>query len=107
MIWFEKWVYQAETSNPKDETFSLTDQLRRSASSIAANIAEGSGSESKKDFSRSLSIAIKSAYESVSHLEIAESQGYISEDERESLYREVEILTKRIRSFRSWLIKNS
>ena len=64
-IIFTNNIYTATKVFPPEERFSLTDQLRRSASSIAANIAEGSGSSSKKDFSHYLDIAIKSTYETV------------------------------------------
>jgi four helix bundle protein len=100
-------IYHITKQFPREETYSLVDQLRRSCSSIAANIAEGSGSSSKKDFCHYLDIAIKSLYESVSHLQLAKEQGYITEQQRNILYEEAEYLAKKIRSFRNTLIKNS
>lgn len=67
-IVFTSKIYQITRNFPSQELFSLVDQLRRAASSIAANIAEGSGSSTTKDFVRYLDIAIKSCYETVSHL---------------------------------------
>ncbi len=61
-ILFAKLIYKLTERFPSRELFSLTDQLRRCAASIAANIAEGSGSSSKKDFAHYLEIAIKSLY---------------------------------------------
>lgn len=49
-IVYTKNIYFFTNTFPKQELFSLVDQLRRSSSSIAANIAEGSGSSSKKRF---------------------------------------------------------
>lgn len=98
-------IYKISKDFPRDEMYGLTDQLRRSAVSISANIAEGSGGNSKKDFSHFLDIAIKSLYETVSHLYIAKDQEYISEKVRMELYLEAEILIKRIKSFQSWINK--
>ncbi|HLD01616.1 MAG TPA: four helix bundle protein [Patescibacteria group bacterium] len=100
-------IYKTVKTFPKDEMFALTDQLRRSASSIAANIAEGSGSTSKKDFMHYLDIAIKSIYETVSHLYLAKTQNYISEEQRIKLYTNAEILTKKIQAFKGWLRNSS
>lgn len=100
---YARSIYVITNSFPKDERYSLTDQLRRSATSIAANIAEGSGSTSDKDFSHYLDIALKSTYETVSHLYFASSQMYITEEKRIELYLQAEILVKKIQSFKLWL----
>lgn len=97
-------IYKLTKSFPRDELFSLTDQLRRSSNSISANIAEGSGSDSKKDFCHYLDIAMKSVYETVSHLYLATQQNYISENMRLSLYKDAEVLVKKIQSFKKWLV---
>ena len=100
---FVKNIYKITKKFPRDELFALTDQLRRSASSISANIAEGSGSSSKKDFTHYLDISIKSIYETVSHLYLAKDQGYLLEKDLLSLYNKAEVLVKRIQAFKSWL----
>lgn len=98
-------IYEITKKFPKQEIFGLTDQLRRAANSIAVNIAEGSGSSSSKDFINYLNIAIKSTYETVSHLQRAINQGYISEEKRSESYNQAEILVKKIQKFKSWLKK--
>lgn len=50
-------VYRASRGFPRDEVYGLTSQLRRSAYSVPANIAEGSARESKKDYLHFLYIA--------------------------------------------------
>ena len=45
-------IYAATVSFPKDELYGLTSQMRRSASSIPTNIAEGCGRDSEADFAR-------------------------------------------------------
>ena len=56
-------VYEVSKVFPKDEIYSLTNQLRRSASSIPANIAEGCGKNSQQEFAHFLNIALGSANE--------------------------------------------
>ena len=102
---FAKEIYTLTKLFPRDELFSLSDQLKRSAVSVPANIAEGSGSSSRKDFSHYLDISIKSMYEVVSHLHIAYDQGYLTEDQRLKLYNEAEVLVRKIKSFKVWLSK--
>lgn len=56
-------LYRASKSFPKDELFGLTSQIRRSASSIPANIAEGCGRDGDAELKRFLNIALGSACE--------------------------------------------
>ena len=43
------YIYEITKSFPSDEVFAITNQLRRAANSISANIAEGFGRNTKKD----------------------------------------------------------
>jgi len=97
---FSKNIYQLTKKFPKDELFGLTNQIRRAVNSIGANIAEGSASSSSKDFAHYLDIAIKSLYETVSHLQIAEDQEYITPKEKQLLYENADILARKTRAFR-------
>lgn len=86
-------VYKATRTFPKEETFGLTSQIRRSSVSIPSNIAEGSGRESNKDFLRFLYISLGSLFEMQTQLEIAKNIIYINEEEFNLLYedsREIE-----------------
>ena len=65
-------VYEETDKFPKDEKYALVDQLKRAATSVSLNIAEGSGGRSDKAFCAGLEIALKSLYETVSILKIAE-----------------------------------
>jgi four helix bundle protein len=74
-------IYRATKSFPDDEGFGLSSQLRRSTSSIGANLAEGCGRESDTDFSRHGQIAMGSACEVDYQLLLARDLGYIVDAE--------------------------
>ena len=102
-VGFSKIIYVTAKSFPKEELFSLVDQLKRASVSISANIAEGSGSVSDKDFKNYLNISIKSIFEVVSLLAIAEQNTYISNEDFVKLRSKAEVLVKRIQAFRNSL----
>lgn len=77
-------VYRATKHFPAEERFGLTSQLRRSASSIPANLAEGTGRGSDADFARFVQIAIGSANEAEYQLLLAHDLGYLATDEYEA-----------------------
>ena len=88
-------IYTATRRFPKDELFGLTSQVRRAASSVAANIAEGSGRRSRKEFMYFLGIAIGSVSELEYFLILAKDLKYLDQIE----YKRTNILaneTKRM-----------
>ncbi len=91
-----KEVYTISQKFPKEEMFGLTNQFRRAATSIVLNIAEGSGCESPKEFSKFLNYALRSKHEAVACLDIAEQLGYISREESAKLKRELEEISSMI-----------
>lgn len=72
-------IYGVTESFPKSELFGLTSQLRRSASSVPSNIAEGAARSGTAELLRFLSIANGSLSEVDTHLEIADRLGYLSD----------------------------
>ena len=74
-------VYLLQNKFPKTETFALGDQIRRSASSVTSNIAEGSGRSSLKEKVHFIEIAYGSLMEAFSQLQIAQDLGYITEQD--------------------------
>jgi len=70
-------VHTLALAFPDYERFALTDQLRRSSKSIPANIAEGYGRRrSTREFKHYLTLALGSANETITHLEIARALAY-------------------------------
>jgi four helix bundle protein len=85
-------IYGLTRSFPRDEIYGLTSQVRRSAASIGANIAEGCGRRSDGEMARFLQIARGSASETEYHLLLAKDLGFLSEgDFRNTERRVVEV----------------
>lgn len=74
-------VYSASKKFPRDELFALTSQVRRASSSVAANIAEGSGRRSRKEFMYFLGISIGSVSEVEYFLILAKDLKYLDQIE--------------------------
>jgi four helix bundle protein len=72
-------VYKHTEGFPKEERDGLTSQVRRAAVSIPANLAEGAGRHSKKEFAHFLSNSQSSASELETELIIAHRLGYLDE----------------------------
>jgi len=72
-------IYKATRGFPREELFGLISQIRRSASSIGANIAEGSGRRSDGELTRFLHIARGSAAEREYHLLLARDLELLSD----------------------------
>ena len=70
-------IYKIVKYLPKEETYALSDQMRRAAISIPSNIAEGQGRITSKEFTRFLSMARGSLCELSTQLEICERLQYI------------------------------
>lgn len=98
-------IYTATQSFPKSKMYGLQSQLRRAAVSVPANIAEGSGRSSDREFVRFIEIAFGSLMETVSHLTIALRQSFISQTDYASLYSDCEKVGKMLSGLRNHLNK--
>jgi four helix bundle protein len=74
-------VYRTSGDFPKQEQYGLTSQMRRAAVLVPANIAEGQGRRTNRDFRNFLSIAHGSLREVETHAYIANRLGYLPEQE--------------------------
>lgn len=71
-------IYKTSGGFPREELYGLTSQLRRSASSIPANIAEGFGRGGDVELARFLQIGMGSAYELEYHTLLARDLSLVS-----------------------------
>ncbi|MBC7652208.1 MAG: four helix bundle protein [Deinococcales bacterium] len=79
-------VYEGTKSFPKEEIYSLTNQVRRGASSIPANIAEGCGKNGKLELAQYLNIALGSANESEYFLILSRDLNYLPREKFDVLF---------------------
>ncbi|MCC7477780.1 four helix bundle protein [bacterium] len=84
-----KHIHQASSHWPREEMYGLTSQARRAACSIPANIAEGHGRYSPKEFARFLMIAHGSLMELETLLHIAKELGFLGLEQLETLEAQV------------------
>lgn len=79
-------LYKVTQDFPKEELYGLTSQMRRAAISIPSNIAEGSARQGNKELVQFLCIALGSAVELDTQLNIARNLTYINEEKIYSMY---------------------
>jgi len=89
-------VYKLTATFPKQETYGLTSQMRRSAMSVAANIAEGFRKRGKADKARFMNTAEGSVEESHYYLILARDLGY---GDTESLMRTLDEVSRLLNAY--------
>lgn len=98
-IHFAKGIYKLTSTFPKEEKYGLTNQMRRSSSSVGANIAEGVTRHSEKDKARFIEIAYGSLMETAHFLYLSKELEFIIEEEFASLRSQILELSNKINSF--------
>lgn len=98
-------IYQIVERFPVSEKYGLTDQLKRSANSIIANIAESQGRHSYNDKIRVLYQSRGELFETRSHLKVAQGLSYLSEDEFNRLDHQYEGLLVGLNKYINYLAK--
>ncbi len=94
-------VYEVTRGFSKDEVYGLTSQMRRAVVSIPSNIAEGAARASSAKYVRFLNIAIGSASELDTQIEIAGRLGYLPEAAKTQMTPTVESLIRSLISLRN------
>lgn len=99
-------VYRLQNKFPKYETYALGDQVRRSASSVTSNIAEGSGRNSFKEKSHFIEIAYGSLMEAFSQLQIAQDLGYLTDDDIDNIRPQFISVAKMLSGLKNYFDNN-
>ena len=94
-------IYRATAAFPTEEKYGLTSQLRRSATSVPANIAEGCGRGGDQEFARFLQIAMGSASELEYHLLLCRDLSFL----KTSVYEELDKSTVEVKRMLTSLIR--
>lgn len=101
-------IYKLTKKFPKEERYSLSDQIKRASVSITSNIAEGFGRDGINDKAHFYTIALGSIYEVENQLIISKDLKYINIAECDVLLNEcieiskmILVLIKKIRSFKT------
>ena len=74
-------VYSSIAELPYSERFNLSSQIRRAATSIALNIAEGSTSQSDPEQNRFLGLALRSYLETIACLDLIDRRSYLDDQQ--------------------------
>jgi four helix bundle protein len=82
-------IYATTDAFPTGERYELTREMRRTAVSVAANIAEGCGRSSRKEFRRFLDISMGSASELEYFLILARDLGLLPSEAHPALHERV------------------
>ena len=85
-------MYALVAAFPKDETYNLTSQIKRSSSSIGTNISEGCGRFTQKELAYFLQISLGSSHELEYQLLLAKDLSFIDKILFVELEKEVEKL---------------
>jgi four helix bundle protein len=91
-------MYRLSRTFPREEMFGITSQSRRSASSIGANLAEGCGRRTNREFGRFVRIAMGSASELDYHLVLSRDLGFLNRDDYQRVTRDLTEVRKMLSS---------
>lgn len=89
-------IYKLTKKFPKHELYGITSQLRRCASSIAANITEGFYRNTTKELINFLYISRGSCGETIFYLKLSTDLGYISKNDSIKLINEFNNIAKQL-----------
>jgi four helix bundle protein len=101
-----KDIYHLTQNFPLQEKYGLISQVRRSAISVCANIAEGSCRRGFKEQYHFTSLAFGSLLELLNHLILAQDIGYISSMDLLALRKKIQPLSVKLNNLRTYQEKN-
>jgi four helix bundle protein len=97
-------IYKLTSKFPSNEIFGITSQIKRSSSSIATNIAEGTSRNTNKDKAHFLTISYSSAMETLNHLIISKDLDYLSEIDYMESREKIEKICNQINSLKKYYL---
>jgi len=89
-------AYQLTRKFPKEELFGMTSQIRRAASSVPANLAEGWGRRNTKEFQQFIRIAQGSLRELETHLLLTQRVGLTRSENTNPMLEQTAILGRQL-----------
>ena len=92
-------IFKASANFPKSELYGLISQIRRSASSVPANIAEGFYRNTTKELNKFLYIARGSCGETIYHLILARDLKYLRKKEFDNLNQRYNDLARQLNNW--------
>jgi four helix bundle protein len=98
-----KMIYDFTKKGNFEKDYELKAQIKRSAISVMANIAEGFHRKSNREFMRFLDYSRASLAETLSHLYVALDQNYIDDSELQNFKNQAEKVWKKINNFITYL----
>ena len=103
---YKKEIKLMSRTFPKEERFDLVSQINRSASSITANLAEGSGRASNLDQAHFTNMSYASGFEIIDHLNTALDLEYIDQDKYTSFRIELDKILGKLTSLYKFQVNN-
>lgn len=96
-------VYELTRAMPKEETYRISSQIIRCSTSIAANLAEGNGRGTRRDYAHFVSMSRGSAAELETFLVIIQRLGLAPAARVEDLMQRTEEVARMLNTLRSRL----
>lgn len=90
-----KDIYNLTKKYPREELYTLTSQMRRSALSVPSNIAEGFMRKHKPEYKQFLSISLGSLGELETQVEMSSMLEYITKGEKEYIMKNIEHIRRK------------
>lgn len=98
-------IYKITKNFPREEAYGLSSQIRRSSSSVVANIIEGNSRGHKKEFLQFLYVAKGSLEETKYHLILAKDLNYVVNEFYEEIHTQCELVGKQLNGLIKYLKK--
>jgi len=96
-------IYRLTREFPKHEQYGLSSQVQRAAVSVAANIAEGNGRDSTREYIHHLSFSLGSLAEVETYLVVSTRLGYVQQKAVAAMERKCDEIGKMLRSLQKAL----